>query len=131
MKRRALNNYLIMFNALLAVGCTRPVDVSTTTASSTTVGTTIAASNPSYEILAKDGYAYPDILRTTCEDLTAQVARGTDLIIVDTRDESKFNEGHLAGAINIPYAVVVSGAEEATRRLTALPDDKLEVFYCD
>jgi uncharacterized protein (UPF0333 family) len=44
-------------------------------------------------------------------------------IIVDVRSEVAYNEGHIAGAINIP-------GFEAETRLNELPKDKLIVAYC-
>jgi hypothetical protein len=120
----------VIFLTLTAVGCTPPVDVSTPTASSSPPAVT-PAHNPSYEILAGGGYAYPDIPRTTSEDLRAQIDWDSSPLIIDLRDASSYTKGHLAGAISIPYAISVSGAAAMDRQLTELPDDKLKIFYCD
>lgn len=44
-------------------------------------------------------------------------------VIVDVRAKAAFDEGHIAGAINIP-------GPEAEARLSELPKDKLIVAYC-
>ena len=50
------------------------------------------------------------------------------LLVVDTRIEFMFNQGHLPKSIDIP---VTSGTEEMTTALLALPKDKKIIFYCD
>ncbi len=83
-------------------------------------------------MLIREGYSHPEIPRITCEDLKQQMDSSSDFIIVDTRVESLFQAGHLAGAINIPYA---TGTPEAfdvmDQQLATLPDNKLKIFYCD
>ncbi|MDH3359624.1 MAG: rhodanese-like domain-containing protein, partial [Desulfobulbaceae bacterium] len=44
--------------------------------------------------------------------------------LVDVRDEDEFNEGHIAGAINIPVAVFASQSE-------VLDKKKLIIVYCN
>ena len=50
---------------------------------------------------------------------------GDDLIILDVREQDEFNEGHIPGAILLPYTEIENKAEEM------LPDkDKLILVYC-
>ena len=50
---------------------------------------------------------------------------GEDHIILDTREQDEFEEGHIPGAILIPYTEIENKAEEM------LPDkDKLILVYC-
>lgn len=46
-----------------------------------------------------------------------------DLFIVDVRDQRSFADGHVPGAVNLPYA-------EIEGKFRQLPKDKLLVIYC-
>ena len=46
-----------------------------------------------------------------------------DFLFVDVRLPSEFNQGHLPGAVNIPY-------DEVEKRKKEIPLDKPVVFYC-
>ena len=64
------------------------------------------------------------------EQITPEKAKkimdsGEEHIILDTREQNEFDEGHIPGAILIPYTEIESKAEEM------LPDkDKLILVYC-
>ena len=64
------------------------------------------------------------------EQITAEEAKkimdsGEEHIILDTREQDEFDEGHIPGAILIPYTEIENKAE------AMLPDkDKLIVVYC-
>ncbi len=119
----------------MASACGHSVVLSTATNSPPTVSipaTIIADSDPPYEVLAKDGYVYPEIPRLTCDDLKQKIDKSSDFIIIDDRGDSLFKKAHIPGAINIPYAIGTQSAEEAMdKQLTTLPDDKLKIIYCD
>ena len=64
------------------------------------------------------------------EQITAENAKkimdsGEEHIILDTREQNEFDEGHIPGAILIPYAEIEKKAE------TVIPEkDKLILVYC-
>ena len=64
------------------------------------------------------------------EQITAEEAKkimdsGEEHIILDTREQDEFDEGHIPGAILIPYTEIKNKAEEM------LPDkNKLILVYC-
>ena len=64
------------------------------------------------------------------EQITAEEAKkimdsGVEHIILDTRERDEFDEGHIPGAILIPYTEIENKAEEM------IPDkDKLILVYC-
>ena len=64
------------------------------------------------------------------EQITAENAKkimdsGEEHIILDTREQDEYDEGHIPGAILIPYTEIENKAEEM------LPDkDKLILVYC-
>lgn len=107
-----------------------------TPAAPSTVSTTSPVSadtefTPSYDTLVNEGFADPSIPRITAADLKTMMDRGEKMILIDTRSEFLFKQGHLPGAVNIPYAVGVPGAEDPMNSaLKALPDETLKVLYC-
>ena len=64
------------------------------------------------------------------EQITAEEAKkimdsGEEHIVLDTREQDEFDEGHIPGAILIPYTEIENKAEEM------LTDkDKLILVYC-
>ena len=64
------------------------------------------------------------------EQITAEEAKkimdsGEEHIILDTREQDEFDEGHISGAILIPYTEIENNAIEM------IPDkDKLILVYC-
>ena len=61
----------------------------------------------------------------TAEDAKKIMDSGEEHIILDVREQDEFNEGHIPGAILIPYTEIENKAEEI------LPDkDALILVYC-
>ena len=61
----------------------------------------------------------------TAEDAKKIMDSGEEHIILDTREQDEFDEGHIKGSILIPYTEIENKAEEM------LPDkDKLILVYC-
>ena len=58
-------------------------------------------------------------------DLTAALARGEKIIVVDTRTPENYEHTHIPSAINIPHRTM-SASTTAT-----LPRDAVIVTYCD
>ena len=68
--------------------------------------------------------------RITCEELKQLIDKGEDKVIIDTRNRSSYNNEHIRGAVNIHYNPS-QFQMESEMILSALPWDKLLVFYCD
>ncbi len=83
---------------------------------------------PSPADLADQGFLLPELPRVTGEQLKQWMDNKEPLVVVDTRINFMFNQGHLPESINLP---VTSGAEEMTAGLMALPQDRKIIFYCD
>ena len=83
---------------------------------------------PSPQELADQGFLLPELPRVTGEQLKQWMDNKEPLVVVDTRINFMFNQGHLPESINLP---VTSGAEEMTAGLMALPQDRKIIFYCD
>ena len=64
-----------------------------------------------------------DVPRINLEQLKEKLDAGADLAIVDVRSKEDFDEGHITGAISIPW-------EEMEARYTELPRDKEIITYC-
>ena len=64
------------------------------------------------------------VKKVTGEDLTAMLADGGQITVVDVREDRLFKSGHVPGAINIPY----NGAHK--RILTELGKEERIVFVC-
>lgn len=69
------------------------------------------------------------------EGVDANVAEIVELynaataIFIDSRSEDAFKEGHIPGAISIPYKAIEEG--EHPEAIDQLPNDQLLVIYCD
>ena len=88
------------------------------------IGIIGGADGPTSIIVAEKGE------KAMYEQITAEEAKkimdsGEEHIILDTREQDEFDEGHIPGAILIPYTEIEYKAEEM------LPDkDKLILVYC-
>ena len=61
----------------------------------------------------------------TAEDAKKIMDSGEDFVILDVREQDEFDQGHIPGAILIPYTKIANKAEEM------LPDkDKQILVYC-
>lgn len=88
------------------------------------IGIIGGADGPTSIIVAEKGEKamYEQI---TAEDAKKIMDAGKEHIILDTREQDEFDEGHIPGAILIPYTEIENKAEEM------LPDkDKLILVYC-
>ncbi len=88
------------------------------------IGIIGGADGPTSIIVAEKGE------KAMYEQIKAEEAKkimdsGEEHIILHTREQDEFDEGHIPGAILIPYTEIVNKAEEM------LPDkDKLILVYC-
>jgi rhodanese-related sulfurtransferase len=65
------------------------------------------------------------IREVTCEDVRHLVSEGTDVVLVDIREESEWTQGHIPGAVHCPRGVLELNLPRA------LPDPETPiVLYC-
>lgn len=64
--------------------------------------------------------SYPTI---PINQLDEWISRGQEMFLVDLRNKSSYERGHIKGAVNIPF-------EDLEDRLTELPRETPIVFYC-
>ena len=62
--------------------------------------------------------------RINMEQLKEKLDAGADIVIVDVRSKEDFDEGHIPGAVSIPWQ------QEMEARYTELPRDKEIITYC-
>lgn len=62
--------------------------------------------------------------RISLEQLKEKLDAGADIVIVDVRSKGDFDEGHISGAVSIPWQ------QEMEARYTELPRDKEVITYC-
>lgn len=90
----------------------------------TSIGIIGGADGPTSIIVAEEGE------KAMYEQITAEEAKkimnlGEEHIILDTREQDEFDEGHIPNAILIPYTEIENQAEEM------IPyKDKLILVYC-
>jgi rhodanese-related sulfurtransferase len=127
-----MNKFMIIASlALMSLLTISGCDKTETKSISTTPSVSEAAA-PVESVLAQDGYLRPEIPRVTAEGLYKLTQSSGDITIIDTRDEFLFKEGHIPGAINIPWIASEGASDESTRKgLLGLADSRLKVFYCD
>lgn len=79
---------------------------------------------------AKDELPFPKAPRITAEEVERRIKNKEEVVIVDTDDSISYDAEHIQGAVNIVYDPTTDArAEDDT--LSALPGDKLIVFYCN
>ncbi len=65
------------------------------------------------------------IKETSPEDIMDRMRKGEHLLLVDTREEHEWEEGHLPGAIHLSKGVIERDVEER------IPDKSVEIIlYC-
>lgn len=79
---------------------------------------------------AKDALPFPKAPRITAEEVEQRVKEGKGVVIVDTDDSESYAAEHIKGAVNITYDPTTDASAE-DQTLSALPGDKLLVFYCN
>ena len=64
-------------------------------------------------------------LETDCWDVHAALADGAaDFVLLDVRSPEAFAAGHVAGAVNLPHALI------SQERMDSFPSDSTVVVYC-
>jgi rhodanese-related sulfurtransferase len=77
----------------------------------------------------KDSVPFPDVPRITAEEVQ-QLIKAGKVVIVDTDDPEAYAAEHIKGSVNIAFDPTVD-AREQDQSLSALPGDRMVVFYCN
>ena len=108
-----------------------PTDTTTNTSSSTsTSATTTTDITTPTETTTTEEVLFPEIGRTSIEELKTMIDQGEDIVIIDTRDISVYAAGHIPKAIDITW-MPVGDPQEFAMRLWSLPTNKKIIVYCD
>jgi len=79
---------------------------------------------------AKDAEPFPEVPRITAEEVQRLAKDKGKVVFVDTDDSEAYEAEHIEGAVNIPFDPT-SDLHEKDQSLSALPGDRLVVFYCN
>lgn len=117
---------LLLLVAFAFTGCasnTSAPDASTPDASAPAASTPAAdpvaeAANAYFANMGADGYKISE------KDFVAKVKAGEEMFIMDIRQADVYAEGHIKGAVNIPWGQAIAD------NLTKLPKDKDIMVYC-
>ena len=77
----------------------------------------------------KEQQPFPQVPRITAEEV-ARLAKEKKVVIVDTDDPEAYKAEHIVGAVNIAFDPTVDPREQ-DQTLSALPGDRVIVFYCN
>ena len=92
----------------------------------------LATARTSQENLAqaKEAEPFPQVPRITAEEVQRLAKDNGKVVLVDTDDPESYGAEHIKGAVNIPYDPT-RDIHEQDQFLSALPGDRLIVFYCN
>ena len=79
---------------------------------------------------AKEADTFPQVPRITAEEVQRLAKDTGKMVLVDTDDPVEYEAEHIKGAVNIPYDPT-RDTHEQDQSLSALPGDRLIVFYCN
>ena len=110
-KFRLLSMVLVLLLAASLAGCASNAGPSVT-------ASVTDAANSYFANMPEDSYKVSD------KDFVAKVKAGEDMFIMDIRQADVYGEGHVKGAVNIPWGTAIA------ENLTKLPKDKTIAVYC-
>jgi rhodanese-related sulfurtransferase len=89
-----------------------------------------AQTSPNASASAKEAEPFPQVPRITAEQVERLVKDKENVVLVDTDDSVSYGVEHIKGAVNITYDPTVDSRDQ-DETLSALPGNKLIVFYCN
>lgn len=80
--------------------------------------------------LEKDVVKLPEgIQEIKTEELAGLISAEKNVVIIDSRPAVRYDEGHIPGAVSIPFAELVTMGDEGAKLLAQYQDRQL-IFYC-
>lgn len=79
---------------------------------------------------AKEKIPLPQVPRITAEEVQRLIKDKGNVVLVDTDDSESYADEHIQGAVNIAYDPTADPRAQ-DEALSALPGDRLIVFYCN
>jgi rhodanese-related sulfurtransferase len=93
-------------------------------------GSSATNTNQNASASAKEKVPFPQVPRITAEEVQRLMKDKGNVVLVDTDDSESYGDEHIKGAVNIFYDPTADPrAQDQT--LSALPGDRLIVFYCN
>jgi rhodanese-related sulfurtransferase len=89
-----------------------------------------ARANQEKPAQTKEAEPFPQVARITAEEVQRLAKDSGKVVLVDTDDPEAYEAEHIKGAVNIPYDPT-RDTHEQDQSLSALPGDRLIVFYCN
>jgi rhodanese-related sulfurtransferase len=89
-----------------------------------------AKAGQSASAASKDAIPFPQVPRITAEEVERLAKDKGNIVLVDTDDSESYAADHIKGAVNVAYDPTAD-ARAQDDMLSALPGDKLLVFYCN
>lgn len=124
MKPQAWAGFFLGSLLLVAAVSSRALPNGSSQASST------AKANQHASASAKESIPLPQVPRITAEEARRLIKEKGNVVLVDTDDSESYSDEHIKGAVNITYDPTADPrAQDET--LSALPGNKLIVFYCN
>lgn len=137
-KMKVLSLVLILaIAASLFAGCgaktenQQPADnkTQTTTDANTQTSNETKTEEPKVDVITETVNAYfenmgSDIYKISEKDVIAKVKANEDMFIMDIRQPDVYAQGHVKGAVNVPWGTAISD------NLDKLPKDKPIIVYC-
>ena len=80
--------------------------------------------------LEKDVVKLPEgIQEIKTDELAGLIASDKNVVIIDARPDVKYDEGHIPGAVSIPFSKLVAMGDDGAQLFTPFQDKQL-IFYC-
>ncbi|HXQ26316.1 MAG TPA: rhodanese-like domain-containing protein [Candidatus Acidoferrales bacterium] len=89
-----------------------------------------AKAGPGSSASAKETLPFPQVPRITAEEVERLAKDKGNVVLVDTDDSESYAAEHIKGAVNVAYDPTAD-VRDQDQLLSALPGDKLIVFYCN
>ncbi len=128
-KFKQLPLVLILVLSLVLAGCSSPASAPATSQPPAAEEPAPAPEAPETDIVADTAKAYfanmpADVYKIPQQDFVDKVKANEDMFIMDIRQPDVYAEGHIKGAVNIPWG------EAIAQNLQNLPKDKPIMVYC-
>jgi rhodanese-related sulfurtransferase len=122
--------FLAILLVLAALVLIPPAISSRTFPESSQQSASAAKAGQSRSASSKDAIPLPQVPRITAEEVERLAKDKGNVVFVDTDDSESYAAEHIKGAVNVAYDPTAD-ARAQDDMLSALPGDKLIVFYCN
>jgi rhodanese-related sulfurtransferase len=125
MKPQLLGGFLLASMLLLSAALSSRAERNNSPQASSAAAT---SKNPSAS--AKENIPLPQVPRITAEEVQRLIKEKGNVVLVDTDDSESYSDEHIKGAVNVAYDPTADPTAQ-DQTLSALPGNKLIVFYCN